>query len=84
MSLAGRIAERATWLRRSSILRLSLLLSGVFAAGMAIAIFVALNLGEDAVERRVATSLEALAGAATLEDARGDTFSMIIRSPTDL
>ena len=85
MSLAGRIADQLTWLRRSSALRLSLLLSGIFAIAMAGAIFVALNLGEDALERRVDRTLEALAGAATLEGGvRGDTSSVILRSPTDL
>ena len=84
MSLAGRAADRLRWLRRSSTLRLSLLLSGVFALGMTVAIFVALNLGEEAVERRVDTSLETFARAATLEGSRGDTNGMILRAPGDL
>ncbi len=76
--------DHLTWLRRSSTLRLTLLLSGVFAIGMAVAIFVALTLGEGALQRRVDRSLEALAQATALQGSRGDTFSMIIRSPTDL
>ena len=84
MSLAGRFSDHLTWLRRSSSLRLSLLLSGVFAIGMTVAIFVALTLGEDALERRIDRSLEELARASSLQDTRGDTFSMIIRAPTDL
>lgn len=82
--MAVRIPDQVTWLRRSSSLRLSLLLSGIFAVGMTVATFVALELGEDAIERRVDTTLEALASAATLERARGDDYSMIIRSPADL
>lgn len=84
MSLVGRLMDRAKWLRRSSTLRLSLLLSGIFAAGMAGAIFVALTLGEDALERRVDSSLEALARAASVQDARADNTSVILRAPTDL
>ena len=82
--MADRFTYHLSWLRRSSTLRLSLLLSVVFAVGMAVAIFVALTLGEDALQRRVDRSLEALAQATTLQGTRGDTFSMIIRSPTDL
>lgn len=84
MSLAARTTNRLRWLRRSSTMRLSLLLSGVFAAGMIVAILVALDLGEDAIQRRVDTTLQALARAATLDETRGDEFAVIIRSPTDL
>lgn len=84
MSLASRIWQRLQWLRRSSMLRLSLLLSVIFALGFAVAISVALILGGDAIERRVDTSLAALAGAAVLEDARGEDPAMILRAPDDL
>ncbi|MGB1035417.1 MAG: sensor histidine kinase, partial [Primorskyibacter sp.] len=72
------------WLRRSSALRLSLLLSVIFAIGMAVAVFVALTLGRDAIERRVDDTLAALAGAAVLGDTSEDSRSMLLRSPDDL
>ncbi len=85
MSLAGRIGRSLAWLRRSSALRLSLLLSGVFAAAMVGAIFIALDLGESALERRIDRTLEVMASTAVL-DGRGplDTFSVILRSPAHL
>ncbi len=84
MFLGGSLLERVTWLRRSSTLRLALVLSAIFAIGMATAVFVALTLGSDAIERRVDTTLEAVARAAFLEGARGDNFGVILRSPADL
>jgi signal transduction histidine kinase len=63
---------------------LSLLLSVIFAVGFAVAIFIALTLGRDANERRVDASLIALASAAVLEDAQGDSPVMILRSVDDL
>ena len=82
--MANRIWTRIEWLRRSSTLRLSLLLSVVFAFGFAIAISVALTLGEDANERRVDASLLALAEAANLEDASEASPRMILRARDDL
>lgn len=84
MSLANSVIRRLGWLRRSSTLRLSLLLSVIFAIGMAITIFVALEVGEDAIERRVDETLETLAGATVLEDVEGDNAAMILRSLDDL
>jgi signal transduction histidine kinase len=84
MSLANRITRRLGWLRRSSTLRLSLLLSVIFAIGMTVTIFVALEVGEDAIERRVDETLAALAGATALEDAEGDSAAMILRSLDDV
>ena len=66
------------------MMRLSLLLSGLFALGMTAAIFIALALGQKAVERRIDTTLVALAGTAILADAQGESPSMILRSPEDL
>lgn len=80
MFLAGRLA----WLRRSSSLRLALILSTIFAFCIAVAVFVALMLGTDAFERRVDTTLEALARTSDLDGARGDTFGVILRAPDDL
>lgn len=61
MSLVARVWARMRWVRRSTILRLSLLLSALFAVGFAIAIFVALTLGQSAIERRTDATLAALA-----------------------
>ncbi|MEL6957862.1 MAG: HAMP domain-containing sensor histidine kinase [Pseudomonadota bacterium] len=80
MSLATKIANRVRWLRRSSTLRLSLLLSAIFAVGFAVAIFVAVTLGADANERRIDASLAALAGASVLADAQGDSPALIFRA----
>lgn len=84
MSLAARLGAPVRWLLRSSVLRLTLLLSGLFAVGMAVAIVVALTLGRDAVLQRVDTSLAGLAAAVAADDVQGDTFSVIIRPVSDL
>lgn len=84
MSLVNRLRGRLRWLLRSSTLRLALLLSVISATGFAVAIFVALTLGEDANERRVDESLSALARASVLEDVTGDGPDMILRSPDAL
>ena len=84
MSLANRLFGKLSWLFRSSTLRLSLMLSGIFAVGFAVAIFVALTLGESANERRVDDSLSALASASVLDDVSGDGPDMILRSQNDL
>ncbi len=82
--MVDRLLDQIKWVRRSSTLRLSLLLSLIFALGMTVAIFVALTLGREAVERRVDSTLSALAGTAVLEDARGDSAAMILRAPDNL
>ena len=84
MSLGGRITERVAWLLRSSILRLSLLLSGLFALGFIVAILLALILGGGVLERRIDSTLQTIARAATLDDERADEFSAIVRSPDDI
>ena len=84
MSLAVKLLDRIRWVGRSSALRLSLLLSMVFAIGLAAAIFVALALGQGAIERRVDETMQALAGAVVLEDALGDGPEMILRSLEEL
>ncbi|WP_377192866.1 sensor histidine kinase [Ruegeria meonggei] len=61
------------------MVRLALLLAVIFAVGMAVAIFVALALGQRAIEQRVDTTLESLASAAVVEDARGTSQSMILQ-----
>ncbi|MEL6681252.1 MAG: HAMP domain-containing sensor histidine kinase [Pseudomonadota bacterium] len=82
--MVNRLRGRLRWLLRSSTLRLALLLSVISATGFAVAIFVALTLGEDANERRVDESLSALARASVLEDVTGDGPDMILRSPDAL
>ena len=82
--MVAKLFKSVGWLRRSSMLRLSLLLSGIFAVGMAIAIFVAITLGQSAIERRVDTSLTALAGATILAEVTGDSPSMIMRGTAKL
>ena len=82
--MAVRLWDRVKWLRRSSMLRLSLLLSVIFIIGFAVAVFVALDIGEDANERRVDASLAALAQSLVLEEARGDSPSLIVRGSGDL
>lgn len=84
MSLAAKLAAPVRWLLRSSALRLTLLLSGLFAIGMAVAIVVALTLGRDAVLQRVDTSLAGLAAAVAADSVQGDTFSVIIRPVSEL
>lgn len=84
MSLGSSLLAKFRWLRRSSTLRLALLLSVIFALGFAIAIFVALSLGADALERRVDASLTALAETTTLAESGGDGPDMIMRAARDL
>ena len=82
--MVGELIQRLRWLLRSSMLRLALLLSVIFGLGMAVAIFVALTLGDDALERRVDETLVSVAATTSLNGARGDTFGMIMRRPNDL
>lgn len=84
MSLVANLIQKIAWMRRSSMVRLALLLSVIFALGMTVAIFTALALGQNAVERRIDTTLEALAGSAVLDAAKGQSPAMILRSPNDL
>ena len=72
------------WLRRSSTLRLTAVLSVIFALGFIVAIIVALNLGQRAIEDRVDASLDALAQGAEVTDARTDNPAMILRPIGDL
>ncbi|WP_375253747.1 sensor histidine kinase [Yoonia sp.] len=84
MFLVSNLIRKFAWLRRSSMLRLSLLLSAIFAVGMAVALFVALSLGRDAIAQRADTTLEAFARSAILEDAEGQSPSLILRPLDDL
>ncbi len=84
MSLVARLLSPFGWLIRSSTLRLSLLLSCIFAIGMATTVLVALDLGRDAVTRRVDTTLVTIAANTTLDGAARDDAAMILRAPNDL
>lgn len=84
MSLVRRALQRLAWLRRSSTLRLTAVLSVIFAAGFVVAIFVALTLGQRAVEQRVDATLGALAQGTAIDTARTDTPTMILRPADDL
>lgn len=84
MFLVRNYWERVKWLGRSSTLRLSVLLSIIFALGFASAIFVALSLGETALERRVDETLEAMAAATISQEVGADSPSMILRPLDDL
>lgn len=82
MSLVVRILTQINWLRRSSIIRLSLLLSVVFAVGMAAAITVALTLGRGAIEERIDATLRTTAASSSVADA-GDLSVSLIYQPLD-
>lgn len=84
MSLVASIASRMRWLYRSSILRLTLLLSCLFAAGMAAAIVIALNLGREAVLQRVDTALAGLAATIEAEEELAETSAVLIRPLSEL
>lgn len=84
MSLVGKWADRFKWLLRSSTLRLTALVSGIFALGFVVAIFVALTLGQRAIEQRVDTTLAVLAQGSTVGQTHTDTATVILRPLGDL
>ncbi len=84
MSLAARLTGALRWLRRSSMLRLTLLLSVLFAIGMAAAVSVALSLGRDAVLQRIDLTLAGLAASVEADDAPDDSFAVLIRPVSEL
>lgn len=84
MFSAARAIGPVRWLLRSSTLRLTLLMSAVFAIGMAIAIFLALTFGRAAVLERVDTTLEGLARTMEVDDEPRDSFSVVVRPLSEL
>ena len=84
MSLVRKWAVQFTWLRRSSTLRLAVLLSGIFAIGFVVAIFVALTLGQRANEQRLDATMATVAQGGAIAETRSDTATMIIRPRDDL
>ncbi len=83
-SLVHRWVHQLRWLRRSSTLRLAALLSGIFALGFVVAIFVALTLGERANERRLDATLSTIALGGAIADTRLDSAALILRPLDDL
>ena len=84
MSLVSKGFNQIKWLGRSSTLRLSAVLSFIFALGFVVAIFVALTLGQRATDRRIDTSLAALAQGAEIDESREDSPALILRPMNDL
>ena len=82
--MAARLGMRIGWLWRSSTLRLTALLSIVFAVGFVVAIFVALTLGQNAVEQRIDATLDTMAQGVFVEDLAGDSDDLILRELDDL
>ncbi len=77
-------AQRLGWLWRSSTLRLAALLSGIFALGFVVAIFVALTLGARANDRRLDKTLSTIAQGGAIADTRVDSAALILRPLGDL
>jgi len=73
------LLDRFRWLVWSSTLRLTLLLSAIFATGMTIAVFVALFLGQVAVLQRIDDTLLGIAAAVEADEASTFGSSVIIQ-----
>ena len=84
MFLVRNWSDHLRWFRRSSTLRLAALLSGIFALGFVVAIFVALTLGARANERRLDSTLATLAQSGPIADTRIDSPALILRHRDDL
>lgn len=83
-TLAYRLAKPFRWLLKSSMLRLTLILSCLFAIGMAVSIFLALTFGREAVLERVDTALASLASTVSVNESLNDNSIAIIRPLDDL
>ena len=83
-TLAYRLAKPFRWLLKSSMLRLTLILSCLFAIGMAVSIFLALTFGREAVLERVDTALTSLASTVSVNESLNDNSIAIIRPLDDL
>lgn len=82
MSLVRDWTHHFKWLLRSSTLRLTALLSLIFALGFVVAIFVALTLGQRAIERRMDGTLATIAQGVEVED-EGVTSAEVILRPLE-
>ncbi|MEP3196473.1 MAG: HAMP domain-containing sensor histidine kinase [Lentilitoribacter sp.] len=83
-TLAYRLAKPFRWLLKSSMLRLTLILSCLFAIGMAVSIFLALTFGREAVLERVDTALTSLASTVSVNETLNDNSIAVIRPLDDL
>lgn len=79
MSLGAEHTMGIRWLLRSSALRLTVLLATVFAVGMAVAVTIALLMGQNAVMQRVDETLAGFAAAVEGDEAADLPSSVIIR-----
>ena len=82
--LAYRAAKPIRWLLRSSTLRLTLMLSVLFAIGMAVSIFLALTFGRETVLERVDTALTSLASTVSVNETLDQNSIAIVRPLDDL
>lgn len=78
------LRDRLRWLQRSSTLRLTLLLSVIFAFGMAVATAAALSFGRNAVLQRVDDALAVLAQNIEVEGTSQNNARAIIRELGEL
>ena len=79
MSLGARLIGRARGLMRSSTLRLTLLLSLVFALGMTAAVWLSLAFGQDALLRRTDATLTGLAQLVEAGEVTEESGQTILR-----
>lgn len=84
MSLVRKGLQRLRWLYRSSTLRLTFLLSIIFALGMSVAVFVALSFSEDALINRADETLRSFAAALEEDDSLETNRSIIVQSLSDI
>lgn len=84
MSLVRNALRRVRWLYRSSTLRLTFLLSVIFALGMSVAVFVALSFGKDALIDRADETLRSLAVAVEADEVLENNTSIIVHELSDI
>lgn len=84
MSLVRKSFGRLRWLYRSSTLRLTFLLSVIFALGMSVAVFVALSFGKDALIDRADETLRNFATAIETDEAFENNTSIIVQELSDI
>lgn len=84
MSLVRNALGRLRWLYRSSTLRLTFLLSVIFALGMSVAVFVALSFGKDALIERADETLRNFASAIEADEVFENNTSIIVQELSDV
>ena len=82
--MVGRLSGWLRRLRRSFILRLTLILALLFAAGMAVTIYVALSLGRDAIISRADTTLAGVAASISAGTIVDESAGLIVRPLTGI